>query len=161
MSRAGAVNQVVIAVCAVLAQAGAVAAEPDAWLNVGYKGFGESIAALAGSGAVDCGFVNLLGESRPKRAQRKRAIACVRDASSRGVPFKFGTLRVPIDSYVHEVYVRTAAGERWKIVYDIMIDGDAPQQWNATCKDISVDPKTLYLNGTECVEKSTGRLVTQ
>jgi hypothetical protein len=157
VSRACVVISLALSACAAQSDSPVVV---DDWREAGYEGFGASVAALAGPGAVDCGFINLLAETGATRARRARAVACVREAKRRGVPSKFGTVRIPIDSYVHEVYVRTAAGENWKIVFDVMIDGDAPQQWNQTCGSISVDPETLYLRDKDCVGKPDGRLVT-
>ena len=131
---------------------------PHAWEPRGYQGFSESIDAFAGPLAIDCGFFDMTEGKTIGMGQRRQALACIAEATDRGLAFKFGTLRMPIDSYAHEIFVRTTKGQSWMIVYDVMIDGDAPQQWNRLCASVQVDPRTLLLHGEGCVEKSTGRL---
>ncbi len=127
------------------------------WQEFGYDGFSASIDRLLGPNSVDCGYVNLIGH-KPASQVRKQALECMQRAGAGGVSFKFATLRLPIDSYAHEVFVRARDGTHWVIVYDIMIDGEAPQQWNQVCKTVTVDPRTLIINGNGCVERSYGRL---
>jgi len=129
-----------------------------AWNPTGYEGFVESIDALVGPTVVDCGFFDLL-ERKPASKVRRKAHACVEQAITAGQTFKYGTLRLPIDSFATEVIARTADGKLWMIAYDIMIDGEAPQQWNQICQKVVVDPRTMIINAQGCVEESTGRLV--
>lgn len=108
---------------------------PD-WEGVGYEGFADSIDVVAGAGARNCGFFNLLTEEG--RRGRRRGIRCAQQAYADGVPFKFGTVRLPIDSYAYEVLVRSSTGENWEIVYDILIDGTSAQIWFRKCESISL-----------------------
>jgi len=132
----------------------------NAWSLSGYEGFVESIDAFVGPSAVDCGFFNLI-EGKPAPAVRRRAHACVKSAIASGLAFKYGTKRLPIDSYATEIVVRAADGKFWMIVFDVMIDGEAAQQWNRICQAVAVDPKTMIIDARECVENSTGKLVTK
>ena len=131
-----------------------------AWPSAGYAGFSESIDALVGPGLVDCGFFNLIA-GKPASAVRRQARACVDGAIAAGQTFKYGTERLPIDSYATEVIARTKDGRLWKIVFDVMIDGEAAQQWNQICQSVAVDPRTLIIDATGCIENTTGRLVSQ
>jgi hypothetical protein len=132
----------------------------QAWASSGYRGFVESIDAFVGPGLVNCGFFNLI-EGKPASAARRQAHTCVKRAIAAGQTFKYGTTRLPIDSYATEVIARTADGRLWMIVFDVMIDGEAPQQWNRVCQSVAVDPRTMIIDARNCVENSTGRLVTQ
>jgi hypothetical protein len=127
------------------------------WQDFGYSRFSRSIDELLGADAVDCGYLDLIGDS-PSVQARYQVNRCLRGARAGKAPFKYATLRLPIDSYAHEVYARTPDGSLWMIVYDIMIDGSAPQQWNQVCESITVDPRTLIIDGEGCVEKSYGAL---
>jgi len=131
----------------------------QAWSSSGYAGFAASIDAFVGP-AVDCGFFDLIG-GKPALAVRRQVHACVGRAITAGVPFKYGTRRLPLDSFATEVIARTADGKLWMIVFDIMIDGDAAQQWNQTCQTVAVDPRTLIVDAQGCVENSTGPLGTK
>jgi hypothetical protein len=127
------------------------------WAPLGYDGFSESIDLLVGSSAVDCGFVNLL--ETPNAATRHRAYDCVRTALKNGQPFKFGTLRIPIDSYAYEVLARTPTGELWQITYDrMLVAEEGQQQWNRICKSARVDRRTLVMMAENCVSKPDGIL---
>ena len=129
-----------------------------AWTSAGYEGFAESIDALVGPGFVDCGFFILVAD-KPASAVRRQARACVERAISAGQTFKYGTERLPMDSYATEVIARTADGKLWKIVFDIMIDGEAAQQWNQICQSVAVDSRTMIIDASGCIENTTGRLV--
>jgi hypothetical protein len=131
-----------------------------AWPLSGYEGFVESIDAFVGPAVVDCGFFNLL-EGKPTSNARHRALTCVERAIKSGQTFKYGTERLPIDSFATEVIARTADGKLWMVVFDVMVDGDAPQQWNQVCQSVAVDPRTMIIDAQGCVENSTGRLVTK
>jgi len=128
------------------------------WSSAGYQGFAASIDSFVGP-AIDCGFFNLLVD-KPASAVRRQARACVERAIAAGLPFKYGTERLPIDSYATEVIARTPDGKLWMIVFDVMIDGDAPQQWNQVCRTVAVDTRTMIINAQGCEEQSSGRLVT-
>jgi hypothetical protein len=132
-----------------------------AWSPEGYKGFVESIDALVGPNAVNCGYVNLLEVEKGSQARRD-AYACVQYVLARGLPFKFGTYRIPIDSHAYEVLARAPDGKLWEITYDQMVDDDeSGQQWNRTCRSVRMDRKTLDFIGVDCVQRPDGMLKPQ
>ena len=131
----------------------------DAWASQGYSGFAGSVDSLVGPDAVDCGFFDLM-KDLPSRKIRRQAEQCVNNAVRDGRNFKFGTLRLPMDSYATEVIARTADGKLWSIVFDVMIDGDAPQQWNRICQEVGIDRATMIITTEGCVEHSNGTLAT-
>ena len=124
---------------------------------MGYQGFAESIDALVGPAAIDCGFLNLLDEKLGEAAKRK-AYQCVRSALSGRQPFKFGTLRIPTDSYGYEVLARSPQGELWRVTFDLMLtDDESGRQWNQVCKSVTIDAD-LIVRGKNCLSKPDGRL---
>jgi hypothetical protein len=127
------------------------------WKQVAYPGFVESIDALAGTSAVDCGWLNLM-KTRPRGKTESAANACVQEALKSTTSFKFGVLRILADSQAYEVAVRTADGKLWLISYEVMLDGDAPQQSNQVCRGITLDEHTFIIDGLECTEHSRGKL---
>jgi|GEM_PF-6201599 len=95
-----------------------------------------------GAGAKNCGFFNLvLDEDRAKA--ESGGIKCARQAYDGGTPFKFGTVRLPTDSYDYEVLVRSSTGDNWLIVYDIMVDGTDPQTWFKKFESIKFRGRSL------------------
>src|SRR5262249_23327730 len=135
----------------------AAPATAQPWKPVGYQGFAESIDALVGPGAIDCGFLDLLHEKQGAIAKRE-AYQCVRSALQGRRPFKFGTLRIPADSYGYEILARTPQGELWRVTFDRMLtDDESGQQWNQVCKSASIDAD-LIVRVEDCVNKPDGRL---
>ena len=108
------------------------------WGEVGYQGFAEYVDRKAGRDALNCGFFETF-DRRRQRTYKVPGFACVDHAIRNGLPFKYGTVRLPIDSYAFEVLVRDSSGAYWDITYDVMIDGDAPQQWVKQCKFVELD----------------------
>src|SRR5690348_1801254 len=88
------------------------------WDRVGNDEFRAAIDKLAGSKAIDCGFLNL--NQKPARDDRRRVVKCIADARRRGAAFKYGTSRVPLDSIADEIFVRTRSGQTWILVYDVL-----------------------------------------
>jgi hypothetical protein len=131
------------------------AAEParEGWGCMGNLRLATTIDQLTGPGAIDCGFHEI---GRPlKYSAKRKANDCLRKALRGHKPFKFGTVRVPLDSIVTEVLVRSADGKLWMIVVDEMFD-EQPTQWNAICREVRVDTDTLYLDGNESCEEYSG-----
>ncbi len=120
---------------------------PD-WGNVGYEGFADSIDVVAGSDAVNCGFFDLLTEEG--RRDRAHGVRCAKHAYADGIPFKFGTVRLPLDSYAYEVLLRSPSGENWRIVYDIMIDSTAPQIWFQKCESVEFERRPHHYRVHDC-----------
>jgi hypothetical protein len=126
------------------------------WKPVAYPGFVQSIDVLAGPTARDCGWLNLM-ETRPRGKVERAAYDCVQAVLKGSAPFKFGAMRIFADSQKYEVVVRQADGKLWLISYEVMLEGEAPQQWNQVCRDISVE-ESLVIKGEECAEHSRGKL---
>lgn len=144
-----------LAVFTILAVAPAAAVEgmPPDWSQVGNSAFRAAITKLVGSDMVDCGLFSLDGLENPKRSERRRALNCIADARKRGVPFKYGTRRIPIDSFADEVYVGSAAGETWMLIFDVMVVDYTYQMWIQRCESVSIDRKTLIMHGEKCEER--------
>ena len=126
------------------------------WQCVGNQDLTEAIEALVGPDAVDCGFYQM-GRKLDSAVQR-RAYECVRRAVRARKPFKFGTVRIPVDSAVTEILARSADGKLWFVVYDFMFDEGATQ-WNATCDSAGVDRESLYVDSEHCEKHSVGPLM--
>tara|TARA_R110002049_G_scaffold308955_1_gene515169 strand:- start:1456 stop:1935 length:480 start_codon:yes stop_codon:yes gene_type:complete len=121
------------------------------WQNVGYDGFAKSIDTVAGDGAKNCGFFSVMSRDGRKASERF-GIECAKNAYEQGFAFKFGTVRLPIDSYAHEVLVHSSAGENWLIVYDIIVDGSDPQIWFQKCESVTFPIRGVAYEGHNCVE---------
>lgn len=119
------------------------------WGEVGYVGLTEYVDRKAGPSALNCGFFETFDRRTP-RPYEVPGFACVQYAIENQNPFKYGTVRIPIDSYAYEVLVRDDSGTYWEIVYDVMIDGDAPQQWVRRCESVELFPKFSAYEGKEC-----------
>jgi hypothetical protein len=107
---------------------------PQSWEGCGCSWLEQQARELAGPGMIDCGFVNVIaGRSR---AELRAGMRCARRAFGRSAAFRFGSVRIPIDSYATEVLVRRADGSLWLLVHDVMIDGEAPQFWVQRCEKV-------------------------
>jgi hypothetical protein len=127
------------------------------WEPVAYVGFVESIDRLAGEGAIDCGMHDFV-EKQLTWSEKRAAYGCVQHALRTGVPFKYGSQRVPIDSIATEVVVRTPDSALWLITHDRMLGEEAQQQWNQTCRTVQVDRRTMIISRVDCIMKSEGIL---
>ena len=87
---------------------------------------------------TDCGFVNLIEDDSKKRL--RAGMHCARDAFAAGNAFRYGSVRIPMDSYATEVLVRSADGALWLLVHDVMIDGETPQFWVQRCERMRFKP---------------------
>ena len=119
------------------------------WGEVGYNGFTDYVDRKAGPSAINCGFFETFDRRAP-RPYKVPGFDCVQYAIKNQLPFKFGTVRIPIDSYAYEVLVRDESGNFWEIVYDVMLDGDAPQQWVRRCKSVDLAPRYSAYEGKDC-----------
>jgi len=141
--------------------AGCASTAPPVWPGPGWQiggnaEFREAVQTLAGSEAVDCGLHEM---SRPlDPVMQRRAHACVSAALRGEGAFKFGTARVPADSFVTEVLVRAGDGKLWFLVYDWIPIENYAAQFNSICSNASVDRKTLYVDAGQCKEYSQGAL---
>jgi hypothetical protein len=122
---------------------------PDSWASAKAPNLVELVNKLAGPEAIDCGFINQLGEEE-SHAGWRAAMRCASAALEHGEPFKFGTYRIPMDSYTHEIVVRGADGQLWFLVLDVMLDGDAPQFWQERCTSVTPDAASFTFLASGC-----------
>jgi hypothetical protein len=122
------------------------------WAPIGYVGFSEAVDSVAGDGAIDCGFVNLLQDLGA--AAQREAFRCVQRAVKRGDAFKYGTLDIPIDSFAYEVLARPKSGQFWLRTYDVMLPPDDAEraQWTKRCQSIRLKPRRMTYEGVNCTE---------
>jgi hypothetical protein len=115
-----------------------------AWPTV----FDADIARVAGEGLVDCGVVKL-GRRHAPSPERDAARECMARARLADRPFKYGTLKVPFDFNVWEVFVQTRQGD-YLFVQDETPLADGTQRWLKRCKLVTVDRGTGVIKGTGC-----------
>jgi hypothetical protein len=123
---------ITVSACATLPPA------PQSWESCHCDWLAQQASELAGPDMIDCGFVNLVGV-RP-RAEIRGGISCAREAFRNSAPFRYGSVRIPLDSYATEVLVRHADGSLWLLVHDVMLDGAAPQYWVHRCEKLRFKP---------------------
>ena len=82
---------------------------------------------------------------------------CARDAFATGHAFRYGSVRIPVDSYATEVLVRSKDGALWLLVHDVMIDGEAPQFWVQRCERLRFKPdhSGFEIGGCEAAPEMT------
>lgn len=132
---------------------------PDgsAWASFAYEGFGAKVERLAGVDAIDCGVINQVNKADPvnKGNSIKKARACVDKSVVSGRPFKYGTVRIPLDSYLFETLVYTPTKKYWIVHYDVMLDGTNNMHVIKRCKRIDLARSDSIFEGADCVEVST------
>lgn len=138
------------------------AADPAAtqrWKYMGYDGFVESIDALAGPSAIDCGFLDRRNETFASPRVRQAA-DCVGAALNGREPFKFGT--IPPNSNVIYVLLRSAAHELWEVRYERTLSKRdlVETQLSQKCKNMTFDAGAVTFMGIDCVFVSSSGLPT-
>lgn len=133
------------------------ASDENAWASFAYEGFGAKVGRLAGVDAIDCGVINQVNKADPvnKGNSIKKARACVEKGIANRVPFKYGTVRIPLDSYLFEALVYTPTKEYWIVHYDVMLDGTDNMHVVKRCKRIDLARSDSIFEGIDCVEVST------
>jgi hypothetical protein len=111
--------------------------------------FDADITRVAGEGVVDCGFFRLDGAG--PASERRAARACMAEARNQGRPFKYGTLRVPMDSFAWEVFVHTPGGD-FLFVQDEMVLQDFVQRWLQQCAKVEVHRCTGIIVAEQCAD---------
>jgi hypothetical protein len=124
------------------------------WDRIGNQPFRLRLDRLAGEHAVDCGYLALT--RKPPRRERRAVLECIAGAQRRGEAFKFATSRMPGDSITDEVYVQTATGQAWMLVYDQMPLDDFAKYWVRSCEAVEVDRATLIISGKGCSDHMDG-----
>lgn len=129
--------------------------EQGLWPQYAYPGFSEKIDRIAGSGAIDCGFYDRVSrDSDSLKKERSGLSDCVVKSIEKGRTFKFGSVRIPTDSYAYEVLVLSPDNEFWTITFDLMLDGSNAIHWVKRCEWVNVDIKSLSYKGDVCREVS-------
>lgn len=127
------------------------------WEAFGYKGMAGKINRLAGSNSLNCGIRNHLTANDPVNKQMTPADSrtCVKTAIQSKTPLRYGSIRIPTDSYLFEALVLTDTGEYWLINYDSMVDGSGTLHDIEKCKSIEFNYATMTYNGINCEPVST------
>ena len=122
------------------------------WEAFGYKGMAEKINRLAGTNSINCGIRNHLEANDPVNKQMTPidSRACVEAAIQSKTPFRYGSIRIPIDSFLFEALVLTNTGEYWLINYDSIIDGSGSLHDIDKCESINFDYTTMSYSGLQC-----------
>lgn len=125
---------------------------PSGWDDIhGLFGLGERIDAVASSETKDCGFFDLI-RSDATDPQLIRKWDCVSNLSLNTTPFKFGSLRLPIDSYVYEVVVRDNVGQYHMFTLDLSADVTSAQLWVERCSRVEFNDEILGYSRENCVD---------
>ena len=124
---------------------GCVAAPPEQnWPRT----FEGEIARIAGDGVVDCGFLRLTAKGS-SASERRASRECMETARRENRPFKYGTVRVPMDSTAWEVFVHTGQGD-YLLVQDEMVLQDFVRRWSQRCEIMMVHERTGIIVAEEC-----------
>ncbi len=123
------------------------------WKPMGYSGFIESINNLLGENSVNCGFYDItrnIGEPRStNRRLADKGLNCAIKADRSGKSYKYGTKRLPVDSYAYEILLKTSDSEYWLIVLDVMLGSDDDTQlWIEKCSNVIFQEKSY--KGIDC-----------
>ncbi len=126
------------------------------WPQYAYPGFSEKIDRVSGDTSIDCGFYDLTSRTESIRRQRKEGFFdCVEKYTQEKAPFKFGSVRIPADSYAYEILIYSQDGEYWTITFDLMLDGSGAIHWVKRCESIKLEHQKLSYDGINCKEDST------
>ena len=134
-----------------------VTQKSEVWSSFGYEGFGAKIERLAGAQAVHCGVVNLVNKKDPSNsgASVKLGRECIKKSIADGKPFKYGTVSIPIDSYLFEALIFTPEREYWIVHYDVMLDGTHNLHVIKRCKGIDLARSVSAFEAVDCKAVST------
>lgn len=126
--------------------------ETSPWVAFGYRGMAGEVNRLAGKESLNCGIHNHLDVNDPVNSHMTIADsrACIKSAIGTQTPFRYGSVRIPLDSYLFDALVLTASGEYWSIKYDSMLDGSDAQRFIERCDDVKIDYKSLQYEGIGC-----------
>lgn len=125
------------------------------WERVADAPLRAELDRLVGSDAIDCGVVDI----RKRKAAdlvKQQSLDCIADAQQRGMPFKFGIVRLPLGRVAYEVYARTRNGQSWLLSHGQNPSEEVASSWMERCQFIEVSTRTLLISGMDCSE---GRLI--
>lgn len=132
-------------------------ADTSAWQAFGYKGMAGKINRLAGVASFNCGIRNYLEPNDPVNTHMSPADsrACIKQSILSKTPFRYGSIRIPIDSFLFDALVLSSTGEFWAVRYDTMLDGTGNSHFIERCKSVKVDYSKLTYEGVDCQPVST------
>ena len=132
-------------------------ADTSVWEAFGYEGMADEINRLAGASSVNCGIRNYLESGDPVNAHMSpvESRACIKQSIHTKTPFRYGSIRIPIDSFLFDALVLSEAGEFWTIRYDVMVDGTHNANFIERCKSVRVDYSRLAYEGIDCKTVTT------
>ena len=124
----------------------------SAWEDFGYEGMAGKINRLAGTTSANCGIRNHLASNDPVNKQMSvaQSRSCIKTAIKQQTPFRYGSIRIPIDSFLFSALVLSQTGEFWLIDFDSMIDGSGSLHNIKKCSSVQIDYLYITFNGTDC-----------
>lgn len=127
-------------------------ADKTAWQAFGYQGMAEKINQLAGPNSFNCGIHNYLEPNDPvnKHMSPDDSRACIKQSIQSKTPLRYGSVRIPIDSFLFDALVLSEEGEFWLIRYDIMVDGTDNRHFIDRCKSVAIDYYHMSYEGVNC-----------
>jgi hypothetical protein len=128
------------------------------WKEHGYPGFVESIDALVGPGAHDCGYFDT-DKGRQTAELRAAVRGCIEDAIAGGNPFKFGYEGLAVDAHQWKVIARAPSGELWVVQFFAgpNVADRKQSQLNEVCRSVKFFRGFRTID-EGCVQKSRGPL---
>ena len=120
------------------------------WGSSGDVGFAMNINQLAGGKAINCGFFELLHRSKP--TNYSDGFQCAMKAYKKGLPFKLGTLTIPIDSYSYEAFLYSEGGRFLEVNFDAQegFNGNHYLLWTNQCEAFEFDSNKKQILGINC-----------
>ena len=128
------------------------------WNIKPYEGFIESVDALVGDDAIDCGFLDR-HQYELSTDRIKAGGDCVKEALHGKRPFKFGTSAPGSNAFY--LLMRSKAGQLWTVRYSRWIANSHLHEdhINQTCANVMIDD-ALQIHGIDCKFVDNGALPT-
>lgn len=122
------------------------------WKAFGYKGMAAKINRLAGIDSLNCGIHNKLESNDPANSHMTQTDSrdCVKQSILTKTPFRYGSIRIPTDSYLFDVLVLSSTGEYWTVRYDAMLDGSGSAHFIERCNSVKINYSDLTYEGVDC-----------
>ena len=120
----------------------------NSWMHQCYPAFHQDVDFLAGSTAVDCGFLQL---DTPESTKQK-IVNCATQASKSNKAFKFGYKGAGDDSWFCEAAIRAPGGQLYSLYFDSDVTGQGAARpenarlWLSRCNSIEMHQGTISPN---------------
>jgi hypothetical protein len=111
-----------------------------------YDHFARDVSEIAGTDAIDCGFMSMQATDK----DRTDAQACAQAAVAGDKPFKFGWFAYGDDSSYCKVAIRTPTKQLVSLYFDSDVTGSSPpgennsHVWTARCQQIEILPTPKF-----------------